>query len=331
MLKAAHSQNGEAIVILAPLWRANLAVLRVWDRQDLLLCPACKRAGLVRAGQTRRWHFAHKHLANCPFERQSALLLETRASLYECLLGHFDDQDVQVEVSVDGLPRPLDCQVGAGLAYWIFDQRMPPDEREQLGAILSKLDSTTWIFAASMLRSELDQPLLVHLTTTERKFKIQTESDLAHPLEAFIPGETLHYLDADRQILITYRNLSLLHPPQLYAGRRLESALTDLVVDPSTGDFLHPGEAERLNHYRQTQSSRQEKIRRTLPALFSGQPSWAVTKPVVANKAAQPQPFDHQGTCTECGQVTADWVYYNGRSGTCLCRACSRLLESGGK
>jgi hypothetical protein len=366
MLKAQHGQTGEDVLILAPQWKANLSALRQLDRQDELVCPGCRQPVRVKAGEVKRWHFAHKHLANCPFEKQSPLLLETRAALYEWLAAQFGEARVTVEKLVEGLPRPLDCYVSVpssvepvetrpvetgprlAFAWWIFDTRMPPDERDRLREKLSHLGvPVIWVFAAPLLKIEPGQPAQIHLTTTEREFKTQTDSDVAHLLETFSPGETLHYLDAATAALITYRNLNLYHPPQLFAGRRLETPLADVCPDPQTGDFLHPGEAEQIAHYAQTQQHRDAKMRQTLPMLgarfASLTPSSvrsdlsnlfsppATQKPVAGATPQMPKPrpaevfrapFARVGTCKFCGTQTDNWVSFDGRSGTCVCREC---------
>ncbi|MFZ6029024.1 MAG: competence protein CoiA family protein [Chloroflexota bacterium] len=338
MLKAAHSQSGEEFLIVSQHWRQQLDILRRLDRQGFLVCPGCRQPVRVKAGRVRRWHFAHKHLVNCPFERQSALLLETRAALYEWLVVQFGESAVTLEKIVSGLPRPLDCSVAlpgdsGAAAYWIFDARMPPDERARLVDALSGLQaSIVWLFAASLLRTEPGQPTQVHLTTTERAFKRQTDSDAANPLEAFTAGETLHYLDAESSTLISYHNLNLFHPPQLFAGRRLCTPLIDVYADPQNGDFLHPGEAVRISHYRQTRRRREEKMQATLPNLgvhfdatlppkqqpgsFSPRPAGSLPREDFR------EPFARVGTCKHCGRQTGDWVSFDGRTATCVCRDC---------
>jgi hypothetical protein len=340
MLKAQHAQTGEEMLILAPRWKGNLSGLRQLDHQDLLVCPGCRQPVRVKAGRVKRWHFAHKHLANCPFEKQSPLLLATRAALYEWLVTQFGEERVTLEKLVEGLPRPLDAQVSGepGAAYWIFDNRMPPDERDRLRQKLSHLGAPViWVFAAPILKTEPEQTAQIHLTTTEREFKTQTDSDIAQPLETFSPGETLHYLDAETETLITYRNLNLRHPPQLFTGRRLETPLAAVRVDSLTGDFLHPGEAEKIAQHHQTQQHRDEKMRQTLPKLgtrfasmmpsagrsdlsrlFSASPG---EKPA-ANDVLR-APFARIGICKHCGNQTDDWISFDGRTGTCVCRQCS--------
>lgn len=344
MLKALNQRTEEAIVILSPRWASRLSDLRQLDRQDALVCPGCRQPVRVKAGKVKRWHFAHKHLANCPFEGESPLLLEMRSVLYTYLVGQLGEAAVTVEYQLDGLPRHVDCWA-SGRAFWIFDTRMPPDERQCLRDVLARQDGlfVTWVFAAALLRIEPEQPSQIHLTTTEREFMRRTDCDEAAPLESFLFGSTLHYLDSENCSLITYRNLNLFHRPQVYGGRRLESPLDQVQLDKLTGDFLHPGEAERLQHYRQTRQHRQEKMRSTLPGLIpraksllseTDKPKLKDSEPLQANSSKVHQislfdlpshtPFARQAACRYCGIVTEDWVSFDGKTGTCVCRDCAR-------
>src|SRR3972149_2366896 len=132
MFKALINPSGEEIVILEPRWRRQLDTLRLLDIQDDLVCQGCLQPVRVRAGGVKRWHFAHKHLHNCPYEFESPILLQSRAVLYEWLLARRGEDGVTLEKKTS-LPRPVDCWVrGADgdIGYWIIDSRMPPVERQ---------------------------------------------------------------------------------------------------------------------------------------------------------------------------------------------------------
>jgi hypothetical protein len=105
MYKALNLATQQDIIILSPAWTGRLPALRALDRQDLLVCPACRRPVRVRAGRTRRRHFAHKHLENCPYQSASPLLLEARAVLYEWLLAQFGRAERRSGAPAGG-PRP---------------------------------------------------------------------------------------------------------------------------------------------------------------------------------------------------------------------------------
>ena len=112
MYKAINIQDGTDIVILDSRWKDAVDSLRSLDRQGVLLCQGCKQPLRLRAGEVRRWHFAHKHLANCSYGHESPELLNARAVLYEWLVTKFGEK-VTIEKKVDGghFSRPVDCWV----------------------------------------------------------------------------------------------------------------------------------------------------------------------------------------------------------------------------
>ena len=67
MYKALNIRDNSEVVILDPRWLRAIKQLRELDHQDVLVCQGCKQSVRVRAGDERREHFAHKHLANCDY------------------------------------------------------------------------------------------------------------------------------------------------------------------------------------------------------------------------------------------------------------------------
>jgi hypothetical protein len=331
MYKAKHQPSGQEILILDPRWRGQIAYLRGLDRQDALVCPGCDEPVRVRAGAVKRPHFAHKHLQNCPYERASARLLQTRAVLYDWLITKFLPESVGVEKQLDPSTgvRPFDCWVAQDdhvFTYWIFDRRMPPDERQNLKSLCARHSlHVHWIFLMDLLRvDEIVPQSRLHLTTTERAFIQQSELDQAWQTHFEQLGGGLHYLDPDQLALISYRNLTLVHEPQLYSGKRLQNPLGEVLASSISGEFVHPGEIERLASTRQKMAveRRQAEERRQKAADFLKGASLSKTpssqgKPSPVNAA-----FERSGTCRVCGVRTTDWVTYFGDSQECICRAC---------
>ena len=338
MLKCINANSSEFIVILDPHWRGHLSELRELDIQDRLVCPSCHQPVRTRAGKIKRWHFAHKHLQNCPFQNESLLLLQTRAALYEWLLDHYGADKVTVEKIMPDLPFPrhIDCwveQEQGPVLYWIFDTRRPPEERKKIqeGFKTPGLHPHS-LFTTSMLNPDEHEPLHLYLTTTEREFMQLSPFDELVRGYTFTPGKTLHYLDADANTLISYRNLHLVHPPQEFSGSRLATSLEKVHPVPETGEFVHPGEQDRLVKYQAEAQKRQEKQQRTLPYLLkqSNRPSSeqestpAMPSPTTHKPSpeAQSSPFSKAGVCKVCSISTYDWITYDGKTGTCLCRNC---------
>ncbi len=125
MFKAVNTLDNNYIVILDPQWLGAIRELRRLDAQDLLVCQQCRQPVRVRAGHVRRWHFAHKHLANCPYGNESPELLRTRAALYEWLMSKYPERvTIEKRVESEHILRPVDCWVEteAGIiSYWIID------------------------------------------------------------------------------------------------------------------------------------------------------------------------------------------------------------------
>ena len=332
MFKAQHQLSRQEIIILDTRWVQQVEYLREMDKKDALICPGCEQPVRVRAGKVKRWHFAHKHLHNCPFERESPELLKTRAVLYEWLVEKFGENHVTIEKTIASaaLLRPMDCWVekeGKNFAYWIFDRRMPPDERAQLAKSFVQLGvSVNWVFVADLLRVEQDMMQdRLHLTTTERAFIQKSAFDAAWQTHFEHLGGSLHYLDADRRILKTFRNLSIVHKPQLYGGKHLERSLADVLVSSITGEFIYPGEAEQLQK-RQRELERQrwevEERLRKAREFFGHEPRNDMPSPAPAQPISSTLPFERVGTCKFCGTETADWITYFGSTKACICHNC---------
>ena len=340
MYRALHQPSGSEIIILDPRWKSQTDYLRGLDRQDALVCPGCEQPVRVRAGKLKRPHFAHKHLQNCPFERASPRLLQARAVLYDWLVRKFDPSKITIEKgldveaalrSLDGAQdRPFDCWVeredGRTHAYWLFDRRMPPDERQNLKLLCSgNVFDIHWIFVIDLLRiDELNPQNRLHLTTTERAFIQESELDQAWRTHIEHSGGSLHYLDPDQMILTTYRNLSRVHAPQLYAGKRLDTPLADLLVSQGTGEFVHPNEMAQLDRTRRKISAQQRQAEERLQRVqdFLKGASFARESDPQIEIPAAPPPFERSGTCRVCGTVTSDWVTYFGQTRECICRDC---------
>jgi hypothetical protein len=157
-------------------------------------------------------------------------------------------------------------------------------------------------------------------------------------------------LDADQRTLTTWRDLHLIHAPQLFQGRRFRHAISEILVMPQNGELVHPGESERLHEYRQRQAEVERRRRQVEQAQAQRQRSW---QPSIADRPAQgpqePQQIrevvkpgwmalletptkpsgeleQHAGhqeaVCEICGTKTTDWWYFDGKTGRCRCRTC---------
>jgi hypothetical protein len=343
MFKASNKQTLEDVVILDPKWSNQIDHLRKLDKRDRLVCPGCQQPVRVRAGRKKRWHFAHKHLQDCPLSHEAAIVLEARALLYEWLVGKFKEEAVTLERKVENslLPRPVDCWVhteSGDIAYWIIPSQVKPRQREALKQTFERKDiQINWLFLSDMLREEKDEPGDVHLTTTEREFMHQSEyNEFIDPDGNLQIGGSLHYLDPTQETLTTFRTLGIVHPPQLYGGRKLVDKLQEVLVHPKTGEFVHPGE----HQYLQRAKEQREKIQKRLEELerrhreqmeyftrFSNRPRRALEDDIASDRVRSSIPsatFDSQeGTCVICGQTKREWGFIT-HLGKRICKECYR-------
>lgn len=337
MLKCINTQTSEFIIIIDPQWKGRILELRALDSQNRLVCPGCHQPVRTRAGKVKCWHFAHKHLQNCPFQYESIQLLQTRAALYEWLLEHYSAAQITVEKLIPdlGFPRHVDCWVDleqGSILYWILDTRRPPEERNSLREALRNSGAHTHtLFTSSMLHLDEHESQHLFLTTTEREFMEQSSFDELVKGYAYSPGKTLHYLNIDDKTLITYRNLHMIHSPQKFSGYRIVTPLSKVVPSLESGEFVLPGEADRLVRLQSESHQLLEKQQRTLPRLFkktnpspidigsSREPPPTTPTPSLKDEY---NPFSKIAVCKVCGTRTSDWITYEGKTGTCLCRNC---------
>jgi hypothetical protein len=342
MYKVLHTETEIEITILEKIWRERIEELRQMGQQDELVCPVCKQPVRTKAGKSRRWHFAHKHLKNCVLARQSPELLEARAVLYEWLVKQLDEAEVTIEKVVGNLPRPVDVWIQTQpveAAYWIFDTRYSPAIRQVLREELEgKGILVNWLFDIKLLKEEELFPGWLHLTTTEREFLRTSTLDAASQAAGKSIGSSIHYLDAEKARLISYRGLRLQHSPQRYIGRKVESPLTEITILPETGEFIHLSEISRLNRYKQEAAAAQIRLekghkffksRSVLTVNTPGESENSATKDqsfesttIESSPSPHRQAFTRFATCIYCGKQTDDWITYFGKTQECVCRDC---------
>lgn len=335
MFKAWHRDTEEDIVILDSKWADRLQELRRLDRQDKLVCPGCEQPVRVKAGRQMRWHFAHKQLEACPLSHEAPIVLEARAVLYEWLVGKFEAGAVTLEkeLAPELLGRPVDCwvQTGAGeVAYWLIAAQIRPAQRQTLQEVFEEAGvGVNWLFLREMLREEPGQAGQLYLTTTEREFMAESEYNKVIDRAGNLwYGGTLHYLDPAKKILTTFRTVRVRHPPQLFGGRKVVHELAAMLVQPKTGEFVHPGEFEAWQRVRKRwarmERERAEAERRRLEIQRQregGDETAGGRGEVEAAQADESRPAQVEGVCILCGQVTTEWGFVT-ELGKRICREC---------
>lgn len=81
--------------------------------------------------------------------------------------------------------------------------------------------------------------------------------------------------------------------------------------------FVRMLAAERRPAYGKRHTQISEKESRASPPSLESE-----------GKDTQAQPAEREGACVFCGEITTDWWSYDGRTGTCKCRACLRAGRS---
>jgi Competence protein CoiA-like family len=343
MYKAIHAETGEEIIILSPYWHKRIELLRAMDHTGCLVCQGCRQPLRVKAGGVKRPHFAHKHLKACSYGSESPEILNARAVLYGWLVKQFGSHrntTISLEMQIDGLtlPRPVDCWVETGFgvfAYWIIEAGIKLEPREAIRAAFEEAEIRVhYVFLQSMLNEQKKELHSLFLTPTERVFMQPTGYDQTGALQ-LEPGKSLHYLDADRAILITYRSLMLFHAPNWYRGLKKTDSLAVVRASPADGEFVHPGEADRLSALREKQRRLEEKRVKyqareaawesRLAARSQNHP----TVPTEREAEIQGHPAAGALPCVICGQVTTDyWSTFTDETGRRLCR-CRECLDRG--
>jgi len=347
MFLCLNKNNNEEIIILD--WRENIESLRTSGRNKLLICPQCKEPVIVKAGELKQSHFAHKSRGLCPLSNQSESLLKARSILYRWLKSKWETKEgrktgtITVEKSFHpDLPRPVDCYVetsqGKKHAYWIVEKQL--HFRDNIKSLLPVKVRMNWVFLKEMMKAVTDKPQQFNLTTTERDLASRTEYDRIYGHEF----KSLHYLDEKNETLTTLRGLRCKHPPQIYRSSEiLTNKISDVLIAPNTGEFVHPGEPEKLQEYEKEEKSKQAqreeqaiKAKEALQQYKLSQIHRPVLQPALnpepkSKRKQQPAKEDNCNDiltklnqphrCLICGKMTTDWIMAK-MDGTCECRDC---------
>lgn len=313
MFKAFDTTTASEIVSIDPAWEDRRLELRAHCAGKLLQCPECRQPVRLRAGEFRRAHFAHEHKLQCSLNGESADVLNLRAALYGWLTSKFGAAvEIEKQDCARSFPRPIDCWHNGPkgpLGYVTLARGMSTMRRERLQkAILDTQLQATFVFHASTLEIADGHPNCIVLSTTHRDFAVSTKYDQPH-YSGY--GSSVHFLDPETGMLTTYRGLGEWHPPQVYRGVRVTSNLSDVLVSPKTGEFVHPGEVEALRNWRDECAARAHAARTR-------------TKRPAPPPPVPRTPSAPKATCVICGQITHDYLQFDERDNTCRCLECRR-------
>jgi len=338
MFLCLNRNSNEETIILDYL--DNIEALRSLARAQELVCPQCKESVIVKAGDLKQSHFAHKSRGLCPLSNESASLLKARSILYHWLKSKWDNKagTVTVEKNLhDDLPRHVDCYVDASNgkkhAYWILEKQL--HNRNIFKRLLPVDVHINWVFLKEMLKETVDNQGQYNLTATERDLASESSYNGIYGHDLI----SLHYLDEKNETLTTLRGLSCKHSPQIYRSAEvLTNKMPDVLIAPDTGEFIHPGEPEKLKEYEEEEKSKQaQREQEAKEALRSYQ-----LRQIERSALHQPTPLlstrqepvkrdncndiieklNQPLKCIHCGKMTTNWIMAQLQSGTCECREC---------
>lgn len=354
MFKAQRGLTKEDVIILDSYWNEEtVTLLRQNGRDDELICPVCKQPVLVKAGQKKRWHFAHKDLTNCPLKNESPNVLQARMLLYSWLKSKFGEKvTVEQYFPESNLPRPIDCYVELSnehkIGYWILEKGIR--DRWAIQHSLSELGiSNVWVPLANLLREDNHDQETIHLTSTERDIAYISEYNSLYSGN----GRSLSYLDVENNNILTLRGLHCIHSPQKYHFNfKLVTILDQVLLSQQTGEFVHPGEHERLEKLkkeiekqkrlraieeqrrRSEENKRQQKLTEKQDRTFSRSitQTWNVKHPFTETSSHLLKPpkgkkiesescnyLEKPFPCIVCAKMTTNWTTLDLNNNTCTC------------
>ncbi|MEI6810130.1 MAG: competence protein CoiA family protein [bacterium] len=330
MFKCIDSQDQREIIILDSEWEGDgLTGLRSKGRSECLLCPQCKQPVQVKAGEVKAWHFAHVDLGSCPLQSESPAILKARRLLYNWLHVRYNKLGgsritVEKNISAD-MPRPVDCYVespdGTKVAYWVFEKGMR--DRDILWSGLNGVTLRA-VFLASMMRP-VPEEMSYDLTPTERDFAVESEYDSVYGRR----GQSLHYLNHETGLFTTLRRLLIRHAPQRYSVQATLSHPLMEILTTRTGEFVHPGEHEKLLEHREEQERRSRRHEKPSSTCNGNLVTAGSQDPIIDVEPDEPDSpvirrikGQEPMTCERCGIQTTDWVQCRAAENTCVCRKC---------
>ncbi|ETR66035.1 MAG: hypothetical protein OMM_13342 [Candidatus Magnetoglobus multicellularis str. Araruama] len=147
MLKAIDINGQKEIIIIDDQWnKDSIEELRYKGQNNQLICPVCDQPVLVKAGEVKQWHFAHRDTGSCPLRNESESVLRSRIILYRWLSKKYPGKvSLEKAISDIDLPRPLDCYIETDtekkFVYWILESGF-----RSHGKIKNNLFGMTFIF-----------------------------------------------------------------------------------------------------------------------------------------------------------------------------------------
>ena len=306
---------------------AQLALLRARTKAGVLLCRVCKQKLILRAGQERCVHFAHRVLADCPSAHDSIELINTRRLLYLFFRSRIDSGklagSVSLEPVIPDLPHKLRVDVlltreaMQSLGVVIVEKRVPSDARREIRRSFGKTDfETRTVFLKSALAAHPEREGVFLLTPTQQE--LSHPSDFGQP-EAVYTRKSLHFVDHATRTWMTLRGLHLVHAPRAFAAESVETSVVDEVKwAPHSAEWVHPGEKKLV-----------AALGGPSPGLKPPNDKYLSADDVRSlprkhNEPVQPSWLNQKLPCKCCHNPTSElnWVTADLKAGVCVCKEC---------
>ena len=340
MFTAKIKQDSVVLNVLDAKWQEQGELLRGLTQRGELVCPHCGQDILLRDGEVRRRHFAHRTLAECPFKEQSAEVLDIKVKLYAWLESRLPGK-VKMDCRLD-IPGKevfwdflVEGENGRQFGYWIFDRQIR-DREDRLDAARDQGIRPVIFHTKSVLNYYSKEVL--ELTASQREFSRRSLYDEALQVQ----GGHLHFLNREGAVKI-FRGLKLYHKPNLYEWElRRIGPLNEAQLDVSNGELVFPEDQKAKQKFAELKKKREleKAARRKKPpaakktppksSLFY-RPQHSVRKisHVRESPAGGENRFNQPYECEACGQMTRDWIKLIPKTGKCLCRVCNKNRFSG--
>jgi len=362
MFKSIDMQNRTEIIIIDKQWnKHSIEPLRQKGQANQLICPQCKQPVIVKAGEIKQWHFAHRDTGTCPLRNESERVLLGRTILYHWLCTKYPGK-ITLEKKISGLdlPKLLDCHVttdsGKQFAYWILESGFR-SHRAIKDEFYGKDIFIHFVFLSNMIRHvKSDGISSLALTPTERSFAYVSEYNSLYT-NHFLLNAALTYLELSSRRLITFRGLGCVHKPQIYSYKqKLVENLDNILISPQNGEFVYPGEYEKrkslqaklskINDKSTSVKKKDHKLNHKSTFSMAPKLSSKETKSTESDPLAEESTFskasklssketkltesdplaylDKEYTCKKCGKQTKEWVKLDMSTNYCICRQCMK-------
>lgn len=322
MFVAINLKNRSRVTSIAAQWNNRLELLRELTDSGQLICPGCEQLLWLRIGQKRRRHFAHRRLADCPLENQSAEVLEAKAQLYEWLESKYPGHvHIDMAIGVPGWVKPMDLLVepepDRKFGYWVFDRQ----QRSRFDLLAyRRLPGVNVHFIHTESTLTIKPEAGIVLTASQREFITGSDFDRA---VAWRDRGHLYFILGEESKLCIYRGLHCVHKPNVYQWAVERSRpLSEALINPRTGEIVFPEDVEARDERQRQLAEAHTDQHKTSPACHAG--AGVTNQSPVTEPKPSTQPMNLNGPfrCEDCGVETFDWSISTPSAGTCVCRNC---------